>query len=95
MQLIFQAKHKSTNYSAAQSSAHVYRFGMGCVFVPSHFFYWDKGGCSQKKKLCFIVSYVEFCAYFPLGFSASPCSGDLGCMKSFPAFHVGSLNLWM
>lgn len=69
MQLTFQAKYKSTNYSAAQGSVRVRRFGAGCVFVPSQFLFWDKGRCFQKRKICFIVSCVKpLCAYFLLGF---------------------------
>lgn len=35
MQLVFQVKYKSTNYSAAQSSAYVCRFGVRCVYPVS------------------------------------------------------------
>lgn len=93
MQLTFQSKYKSINYSVAQRNAHICRFGAGCVCTQSVPLLGQTKVFSEKENLLYCILCKVSLLVSCLGFSASPCSGGLGYINSFLASHIGSLNL--
>lgn len=91
VQLTLQAKYK---FSSPKKCSCVQIWGWVCVCTQSVPLLGQRKVFSEKENLLYCIlgkAVLVSCS----GFSASPCSGDLRCMNSFPVSHVGLLNLWM